>query len=144
MRARVMILAVVLCAALTACSDDGDEPKAKGTESPSAPTTDTTTVDCAKFSGTSQKLADAQAALYGRDPDAQARALTTLTAEFDALKKDAPATVDAELDTLIAGFEEVAQLLEDPTAVDQQEFTDRLAAWSEAGQKVTAYIQKQC
>lgn len=144
MRTRVAVLVVVLGAALAGCSDGGDEPDAKGSGTPAAQTTDTTTVDCAQYAGTSEELADAQAALYGQDKKARAAAIEDLTATLGALKEDAPDDVDAALDTLVSGFEQTAELLDDPAAADPAALQEVAPKLSEAGRTVTEYIVEEC
>lgn len=148
MRTRVAVLVVVLGTVLVGCSDGGDEPDAKGSETPAAQTTDTTTdtttVDCAQYAGTSEELADAQAALYGQDAKARSAAIKALTATLGALKDDAPDDVDAALDTLVSGFEQTAELLDDPAAADPAALQELAPKLSEAGRTVTEYIVEEC
>ena len=147
MRTRAALLAALLCTALAACSGDGDEPESKqdaNSEKPPAKTTDTTIVDCEQFAGTSTKITDAQAALYGSDAAARTEAIRTLAEELEALKEDAPGDVDKALDTLADGFEEAAALLSDPESADSSELAELAPKLAEAGQKVTTYIVDRC
>lgn len=146
MRTRAALLAVALGIVLAGCSDDGDEKDTTDAKSgtPSVETTDTTTVDCEQFAGTSAKITDAQAALYGSDAAARTEAIRTLAEELEALKKDAPDDVDKALDTLADGFEEAAELLSDPQSADASKLTEIAPKLAEAGQKVTTYIVERC
>ena len=106
MRTRAALLAALLCTALAACSDDGDEPESKKdvtSGTPSAKTTDTTIVDCEQFAGTSAKITDAQAALYGSDAAARTEAIRTLVEELEefarAVRGDGEPEMDGERST---------------------------------------------
>jgi len=141
MRTRVAILAVVLAAALTACSDGDDKPATRGAGSPGTPTTDHTTVDCAEFAETAKKIADAQADVYaggGRG------AVDALVAELDELKDGAPADVQAALDDLADAFGQAAQIMTDPTDENKAELAALGPKLSEDGRTITAYIVSKC
>lgn len=135
MRTRAAILAVVLIAALAACSDSGDK-------SPSAAVSDTTTVDCAKFADASTKIAEAQTELYSGSN--AAASIETLVAELDALKADAPDDVDEALTEMGEAFRTAAEILDDPTPENQAELAALAPKLSEASQKITEYVVDHC
>ena len=143
MRTRAAVLIVLLLAALTACSDDGDKPDDAAKE-PTAKTSDITNLDCTEFASTANKIAEAQQSLYGSDAAQRQAAVETLTSQLKALKSEAPADVDAALDELLEGFTEASSLMDDPAAADTSKIAEMAPALSDAGQRVTAWIASRC
>jgi len=130
-----VVLATVAVAALAGCS--GDKPKAH----PSAPLTEVT-ISCPEFADTAKKITDAQAALYSGSDGAAA--IDTLDAELAALKKGAPADVQAALTDLSDAFRAAQQVMAHPTAEGSAKLADLSKKLSADGQKVTAYITAKC
>lgn len=140
MRIRAGLVAVMLAAALTACSDESDGDADSG-ESPSAPLTEIT-VDCDQFADTTKKISDAQAALYTGTGDPET--IETLVAELDALKDGAPADIQDALTDMGAAFRAAAEILENPTRKKKAELEDLAPKLSQDGQKITDYILSEC
>ena len=139
MRTREALLAVVLAAALSACS--GDDDTADPDPKPSDPVSEIT-LECAAFADTAEKITDAQAALYS--DTGGAAAIDTLSAELTALKADAPEDIQTALTDLLAAFRDAKEILENPTPENKAKLVDLSPELSADGQKITAYITSQC
>jgi uncharacterized phage infection (PIP) family protein YhgE len=150
------VLAVVVGLSLGACSDDSDSSSGDGPKSPSTsdigspaddpaddPSVTEVTVDCPEFEDAAKKIADAQTALY--DPAGNTdEAIDDLLAELDALKKGAPDDVQQALTDLSSGFQDAADLLENPTQGNQARLVALASQLADDGRQVTDYIQEQC
>lgn len=143
MRYFLAILTTLSAFALSACggSDDGASTDSDRLPEPTASLTETT-IQCAEFDGTAERIAEAQKQLYSSEGPADA--IAALVAELEALKAGAPADVQAALDTISKGFRDAAALGPTPDAEDQAKLADVAAELSAAGQKVAAYFVEQC
>lgn len=138
MRTREALLAVVLAAALSACSgDDTADPDPK----PSDPVTEIT-LECAEFADTAEKITDAQTALYSGAGGTGA--IDTLSAELTALQADAPPEIRTALTGMLAAFRDAEEILENPTPENKARLADLSPKLSADGQRITAYITSQC
>jgi hypothetical protein len=146
------ILAVALVASLSACSDDPDSDSSSN-EDPTAsvgsasgtgePSVTEATVDCPEFADTAKKIVEAQAELYTPGGDA-AQAIDDLLVELEALKEGAPEDVQQALTDLGSGFQDAAELLEDPTPENQAALAALAPELATDGETVTTYITEQC
>lgn len=139
MAIRMGILAVVLALGLSACSDD--ESGSDSGDTPSDPLTEIT-IDCDQFEDAAQRITEAQAELYA-DSGSQ-EAIDTLLEELEALEADAPPGIQAALDDMSEGFQDAAELLEDPTRKSKERLADLAPELAEDGQEITDYITSQC
>ena len=146
------ILAVALAASIAACSDDPDsdspaneDPTSSvGTASGTAePSVTEATVDCPEFAETARTIVEAQTELYTPGGDA-AQAIDDLLVELEALKEGAPEDVQQALTDLGSGFQDAADLLEDPTRENQAQLVALAEQLAEDGETVTGYITEQC
>lgn len=136
MRTRVLVLAAVLAATLSACSDDGKS----GTE-PSAPLTEIT-VSCDKYADTAEKIRQAQVELYTGSGGAEA--IDELVRELNGLRQGAPKEVQAALTEMVAAFKDAKVVMDNPTPENKGRLAELGPKLSEDGQKITAYIKSEC
>jgi len=146
------IFAVALIASLAACSDDpesdapsdADPTASVGTASGTAePSVTEVTVDCPEFADTAKKIVEAQAKLYTPGGDAT-QAIDDLLAELEALKEGAPEDVQQALTDLGSGFQDAAELLEDPTQENQAALAALAPELAADGETITGYITEEC
>jgi len=146
MRLRSAILGVALAIVLTSCGGGGDddEPSAVNTRlgAPSESVTETT-IDCAKFNDTAQKIVRAQQEMFAGS-GGSTEALDSLTTQLDALKEGAPGDVKAAIDELESAFEKVHEVIQNPNSEAQAELAEMAPKLSADGQKITTYIVSQC
>ena len=147
MRHRAGILSVALAIVLAGCGGGGDDdqkPSAKETRlgTPSTSVTETT-LDCAKYNDTAQKIVQAQQELFAGS-GGSTEALDSLKAQLDALKDGAPGDVKAAIDELETAFEKVQEAIENPTSEAQAELAEMAPKLSADGQKISTYIVSQC
>jgi hypothetical protein len=145
-RARKALLAVALIVALSACTDDdrpSSDPSSSDTpaSAPEAPLTEIT-VPCAQFAEATQKITDAQAALYSGSGGSAA--IDDLVAELTALQEGAPPDIQTALTDMAAAFRDAAELLENPTPDNKAKLVDLSSKLAADGQKITAYITSKC
>ena len=135
------VLAVMLAVALSACSDDGEEPWSSEQKSPDASLTEVT-IDCPEFADTAQRITAAQTELYSGTADDAT--IDELVSELDGLKEGAPEDVQTALDDMGAAFRDASELLDDPTPANRAKLLDLGPMLAEDGQTITAYITAQC
>jgi hypothetical protein len=137
-RIREGILAVLLAAALAACTDDSGSSRPTPTGGPLTEVT----VDCAKYADTAKRITDAQTALYADTGSTEA--IDNLVAELTALKDEAPADIQTALTDMEAAFRDAQEILKHPTPENKARLADLSPKLSDDGQKITAYITSEC
>jgi hypothetical protein len=137
-RTREAILALVLAATLSACTDDSGDSLPTPTGGPLSEIT----VDCEKYADTAEKITEAQAALYS--DTGSSGAIDTLNTELTALKDGAPPDIQAALTDMLAAFRDAEEILENPTPENKARLADLSPKLSADGQKITAYITSRC
>jgi len=150
MRVRAGILVLVLAGALTGCGgggDKGDSGKSpsSGNTRVSTPTSKVTqtTLDCAKYADTAQKITEAQQELFAGG-GGSTEALDTLKSRMNALKDGAPDNVKAAVDELNDAFAKVQEIIANPSSEAQQELATMGPKLSQDGLTITTYIVSQC
>ena len=111
--------------ALSAGSDDGEEPSGSESRSPDAALTEVT-IDCPGFADTAERIADAQTELYSGTGDSAT--IDELVSELEGLKEGAPEDVQTA----------------STTWVRRSATRPSSSRTRRDGQTITAYITSQC
>ncbi|GAA3652058.1 hypothetical protein GCM10022237_09880 [Nocardioides ginsengisoli] len=125
------------------CGGSSHDPKADA--SSGATTLPGISLHCAKYADTAQRITDAQKALYdGHDSPGDATAVDDLVAALEAVKKEAPAQVDAAVTDLEDGFRSAQRLLRSGDPADSADLDLIAVQLAEDSQVVTTWIAGQC
>jgi hypothetical protein len=147
MRTRLAVLVpgliLGLAATVSACGGSAAPGVAAGSPA-QTPTASGTTINCSRFVGTAEHLAQTQTKVYRGAQSPAAAAVLRLSAQLSALLTGDPLDVAAAAEDLTAGFTEVLKLRAHPNSVTAARIEALRPRLDLDGRKINSYVALRC